>query len=418
MITPFGKTASAALVLVLCASVPAHAQTPGQASQAVQQLRLNGSWSGGYDGNIYAETVGAVDPRFDQGGVHTGGGFGLLFSRHRGRVDLGGETNSSFRLYRTKENSVTSSHNLSGNAGADLTSRIRIQVSGNAQYSPTYQIEEFAELIEVGHLRVHYFTVPRRVIATEAIASVRYQLGKKSSLHFLYAGRQTKLSGGNLDLASREAGGRYTRALTQHASLNLGYASQRGHYGSNSVIHARTIDAGISYNRALAVSRRTIVEFAFGTSGVENARRVMYQPTGQASIARRLTANWVLKSEYQRAMSFVGGFHEPLLLDSLTVGTLGKLSRTSSVQFQAGYTNGRLGVTSGNNLAMSYGGARFQSQVGRTLVAFAESFYYYYGFDNTGRVEQSLTRMKRTVARAGLQISLPLLRERDANATR
>jgi hypothetical protein len=385
-----------------------------------QQLRLNGSWTGGYDSDLVAQSVGVVDPRLQQGGAHTGGGIGFIYSRHQGRIDLGGDGNSFASVYGTSARSVSSSYDGNFRVAFDLTRRAQFRLTGDALYSPYYQFDAFPQLLEPGHLRVYYIVHPQRVLNAGAVGALDYKLGKKSSLELEFTRRKTSFLNSELDLSTTGESGRFTRVVSRFASARVSYLRQRGRYVANNPVRAHSLDAGFDFNRGGSISPRTVAAFGFGTAAVQDGRRILYRPTGQAAFSHRFSRGWTGKIDYQRVLSFVGGYQQPMFTDEVTVGVLQRVSKKAAMQWQGGYSNGAFATGPGGNngVKVYYGGGQFQLRLGSKLVAFAESFYYGYVFNDLPQFNQPTSRLRRTVAQIGLQVWKPLLAEKESSGTR
>jgi hypothetical protein len=420
------KTAAVTIVVLLLAS-SATAQQFGQdafaektASDQAQTLTFTSSLTGGYDQNLLVETIGVADPRFNEEGSYLGGGLGLAYAGHGGRIEGGVNGGTSMRFYRTADQFIAASYNGGGDISLRLTKRLKFSASGSADYSPYYQVSLYNDPIVIGRVRFDYRLAPNRIATYSARTGLSYQTGRWSSFDLDYGVSRSDFIGRDLDYSITSAGARYMRRLSQHASLRLGYALQQGTYGTGGLtptaVDAHTIDVGVDWDRAHNIDRRTVFNLGFGSTAMNDGRGTTYQPTGHASLSRRLSQGWTFKAEYTRNLSFVDGYRNAFFADTVAVGALAHLSRKVTLLTQASYITGMVGRHTAR-VGTYAAGERLQTTVGRNLSLFAEAFYYRYRFAY-GFEGRPSGDMNRITFVAGFQSSVPLLNERIHSATR
>jgi hypothetical protein len=123
-----------------------------------------------------------------------------------------------------------------------------------------------------------------------------------------------------------------------HASYGRHFVDVRG--PNRRDYEGASIDAGVDYNKAFSIARRTTLRFNTATSvvkypGVNSEFRV----NGGVSLSKSFRRTWQASAAFNRATSFVPGFFEPLYTDSVGASLGGMFSRR--VQFSTGISAAR-----------------------------------------------------------------------------
>jgi hypothetical protein len=344
------------------------------------------------------------------------------------RVQFNARGGSGLRYYQKSGEFMGSSHfgafDLAAEAG-----RVQISLKQTVGYSPAYfyglmpllpTSEAGAEALAGGGYAVNAL----RALVSDTSAGLSKRVSARSSLTAFGSFRHASYSGGENrpPLQSYGIGGRFTRDLSRAATLRLGYTYRNGQYGEAATDRptiAHDIDVGVDYHRPLSFSRRTRLEFGFGSSIVntpveDSSKAVLeYRVVGNASLSHDMGRTWRTRLAYNRGVGFVAAFGAPVFSDGVNTSIDGFVNRRVDVHVSGGISVGDVGR--GNGAASkthSYNGsARFNVALGRAWALFADYLYYDYrlGADVnvvTG-VPQSLTR---NTARVGLSAWLPLLK--------
>ncbi len=383
-----------------------------------QHLTFNTKLGGGYDQNVLVDTVGVADPRYHEAGAHMGGGLGLEYLGRGTRVEGGFSGASSFRFYRADEQFVTSSYDVAGNISLALTRHIKLTTTGMSTFSPYYQIKATDDPV-LQRIFFTYGIAPRRLRTHQGTARLDFQTGKYSS--FVIDGGLTRSDffGQDLDMQATTLGAHYLHRISRNASVRIGYSEQQGAFGTrtlggSTVTRIHNLDAGLDFARALVVNPRTLFDFRLGSTALNDGNRTRIEPMGQAALSHRVSDVWAVKLEYLRSLSFVGGYRDVLLSDSLSFGGLARLGRRTSLQLQVGAVAGTIGQDA--RLDTFSGGGRFRTQLSKNVLTYVESFYYRYRFAG-GLAPAGLANMNRGTFSVGIETRLPLIKERNPSVT-
>jgi hypothetical protein len=390
------------------------------------QLTLNGSAFGGYDGNILADRQGgSMGPGDTTDGTLVGGSLGLAYAKWGRHVDIGASLDSSAYYYPDHEDLASSAYSAGFGLVADLSRRTRLSLGQTVGYQPYYQLSPLFPVIGDpvlgGAAPSNLDLVVSQASGWMFGTSVQLdrQLGRRSTLQTFYSLSRSDFDADPLtgepifDLDAQSAGFRFIRGLSRYASLRLGYAYRYGSYGGGpgtAEVNGHDIELGVDYARALSFSRRTSFSFSTGSSITETLGVRHFNVVGSASLRHEIGRSWLAHLAYNRGVSLIGSFAQPVLSDSVGTGLTGLLGRRVYTSVSAGYANGRVGLEGGAARFTTYTGtASIQYAFTATLAAFTQYSYFYYDFP-TVSVLPLTGRQDRHSVRVGLQLSLPLLR--------
>jgi opacity protein-like surface antigen len=407
--------ASAAVVILLAAS-------PVAAQARESELKVSASAIAGYDSD--ATESGIVDPRLQEDGTHVGGQVGLSHAFRTARINLTNNIGSVVRYYQISQRLSTTS--VSGGSGlaVNVSPKLRARGSVHAGYSPQFEFTVFpaanGRLSSIAPSlgpSLDYSLAVRDIITYQADLGLAYHPTNRSTLDLMYNLGQMNFAGTDYRLRTRSYAGRYSRNLTQYATLVLGYGEQEGEYSiantpRRKLIRNRMLDAGVGYSRPLSLSRRTTVAFGSGSSMLDNREETFYMLTGNASLEHQIGRTWSLNLAYTRGLSLMGGFTEPLFADSLLATLEGSVSRRVQLNTSVDFSNGSLGLGSRGASYDSYRGfAGVDYMLNRELSLFGNYFYYHYLFGERASLLGGIPRrLDRHGVRAGLTYTFPLLK--------
>lgn len=408
---------------------------------SAQHLDLNLSLYGAYDDNVLADRGQqgtTLDPRFQQGARYGGGDLSIAYGRRgqRASFDLG--AGSNYRYYPSVENLTGFQHWASAGFSAKLGGRSTLRASQSASYSPYYQFASFPGLVpqapgQAGVANPDFALVERPAITYVTSAGIDHQLTRRASVSADYHLRYTDFRREDQPLRDWRAGGSFGYRLTRHATARLGYHYRKGSYGlyrAARPIEGHDIDAGVDYNRALSVSRRTTVGFSTGsgiyrmfdpratvTGDAQAARdyrlRTRWRMTGKAYLNREVGRSWHARLDYERGLQFVEGFPDPFFSDSVAAEAAGFAGARTRITFNAAYTNGQLGLAqiAGHDYDMYTASAGVQFGLTRWAALSASYFYYHYLFGPAMPLPPGVGRgLDRSSVRIGVNLWAPLLR--------
>jgi hypothetical protein len=304
-----------------------------------------------------------------------------------------------------------------------------MSVSESFSYAPDFRLGLFPTAGEPGSFEDPFVTGGPDLgifrdpsYRTSTSAGLTQRLSDRENLYGYYSLLTAHYGSSDFDYMNQGAGARYTRQLTTHAGLRLGYRYGTGGYRNLPTLNRRgvhTIDAGVDYSRALSVSRRTNFSFSTGSAlfyanNVEVGGRdqgLHYALTGSATLSREMGRTWTATLGYRRSVDYHEGFADPFLAQSATASLSGLLSRRLSFVSTLSYSAGTIGVGKGRHFGSGVFNVGLQYAISRYLAATAQYMYYRYRFDPLVAVDPRFPRsLSRNGVRFGLTTSIPLVR--------
>jgi hypothetical protein len=394
-------------------------------------LDLTLSVSGVYDDNAGADSgVGAggadVSPLLASG-FYTSLEPGLTYDWTARRMRFGARAGSSLRYYADQEDFVGAGHfgafNFSAGSG-----RTQLSVRQTVGYSPAYFYGLLPSLpaSEVGSVAAgggDYALNALKSLVSDTAVDVSKSTGPRSSVSAFGNYRRAGYSGASErpDLQAYGIGGRFNRELSRTATLRLGYTFRKGQYDYSSSARstiAHDIDAGIDYHRPLSFSRRTRLEFGFGSTiinaPIENSldQALQYRVVGNAGLSHDMGRTWRARLGYNRGVGFVAALGAPVFSDGVIGSLDGFVNRRIDLHLSGGASVGDVGNAGGGTRTQNYTGtARFGVALNRGWALFGEYLYYDYQLGaNVAVVSGVPLSLNRNTARVGVSAWLPLLK--------
>lgn len=246
----------------------------------------------------------------------------------------------------------------------------------------------------------------------------------------LTAGYEYTRAGASSALSDRDdswAFVRYDREILRGLTLQAGYANRQGIYhdvAEDSAVDRRvrtdSVDAGVSYSRALSFSRRTHLAFSSGSTVVSDGGARRYDVIGNATLTRELGRTWAAELTYSRQAGFVDTFAAPTFGDSVVASVAGLITRRITVGAGAGATRGQVGVRNANGYRSYQGNVQLGVALSRVIECSFNYAAYFYEFDSADFVPSIAgTRATQQIAQVSLGVWVPLFeRARRPHAAR
>jgi hypothetical protein len=396
-------------VLILATAVldvPAHAQASrperpyrglfgSNTADLDQQLTASASVGGGYDDNLIADALGRNTPnRSDLNTSHRGGlgngSAGLNYSLSRDRFSASASGGTSARYYPTFATKFIRREYASGalnvNIGKGLTA------GAQANYRPYSLASMFPTVLgsvnDAAAFDEDFPSSGEHYVAYSGNVAFSHQLSPRTSFA-LDAGYRVRESSARAErFTSRSAGGRLTHGVTKDLRLRLGYHNNEARYGEHGprpVNHV--IDAGVDYRKALSISRRTSVSFSTGTSAVSRdlGERTRFHAIGSAELTHEIGRTWFTSLAYNRGVSFIDSWPEPVFSDSAILSLSGLLTRRTQFQASARAAKGNRGFSrdASGNLHTYYGSAGVSFALSRLVNTGVNYSYYNHRFPDS-----------------------------------
>jgi hypothetical protein len=396
-------------------------------AQMRESLDLTGSLYGGYDDNVFARQGQALAPGVRQSGWYQGAQAGLMYAHRWRRVQFGSQGGVGVNRYPSQEQLYTT-YQAAASIGAQVARYTQMSVAESFTYSPEFRLglfpsaadpSAFQDPFVIGGPDVGIFREPS--YRTTTSAGLTQRLSDRENLYGYYSLMTATYVSSDFDYLNQGAGARYTRQLTQHAGLRLGYRYGTGGYRNIPGLERRgvhTIDAGIDYSRALSVSRRTSFSFSTGSalfyaSDVQIGGRegLHYALTGNANLTHEMGRTWTASLAVRRSVDYHEGFADPFIAQSASASLAGMLSRRLSSSSTLSYSTGTIGIGAGRDFGSGVFTSGLQYAISRYLAAMADYVYYRYRFDAAVAVDPRFPRsLSRNGVRFGLTTSIPLVR--------
>lgn len=282
------------------------------------------------------------------------GGSAVLSIAHRSSLFLAEATGGASRgQYFTQPSSYGNTmYFANARVSGSLTTRFDAYATAGYSHSPYYEFfSDFGrQPIDPG-LNVDPTVLPYAPYATvmmenesvDGTVGITGNITKQSSISVSGFKRQTRFAEHpDDDLATTGYNATWNWHLTRDFGVHAGYGRQwvdvrgpdRRDYDS------AFIDAGVDYNKALSIARRTTLRFNTATSivkypGVNGEFRV----NGGVALSKFFRRTWHASVQANRATSFVPGFFEPLYSDSVGASLGGMFS--TRLQFSSSITAAR-----------------------------------------------------------------------------
>lgn len=372
-------------------------------------VALLGDLFGAYDDNVAATLPGRPhDPRFQRSGWYSGANTQLNLNWHGERAAVNGWAGGGTSYYPSFDHPFVPTYSAGLGFSRPLGERNSMRIGETFQYSPYFLNGFFPEASPLDEVPVPPIAVdPSSDVSGNTIArysttaSFSRQLSKSATFSAGYHFSRSNYSDNDRTHQQQRGSATFIRRLTRHASLRLGY----GYWSVVQVIglpgvpdlenHMHDIQAGIDYNRSIALSmtRRTRVSLSTGTSYIgrsnlsgsdfDNRRRSRLYVTGTAEIIHEMGRSWTANAIYRRSAGFSELVFEPVTSDSVMATLSGLIGRRFEVSAQAGASKGQVGDLRTNDHYTSYRAtAQVRRAITRHLAARVAYVYYQHEFEN------------------------------------
>ena len=447
-------------VLAVLTAVPALAQTPRDrrpyrglfgsgVSETEQLLAVSFSAGGGYDDDILLGEAGAAQPSIKPISstlANASAGASYSLTKARGGFSAFGGTSLSY--YPELEQSTILYR--SGGAGGSYQFSDRTSAFANvfASYQPLHYL---SSVPVVGNPLMPAPVTPDSSIpevimpdpvpglpnSTDPVlafrmvnyldlsggAGVGHAFTRRMSGSANYSIRRAQSPTGESFLSRAYGGGiqyRIGRGLGARLGYNLSEAGFKTE-DTDSTTRMHQIDAGIDFNNALSLTRRTTLTFRTGVSALKDEVRTHVIFTGNVQVTHELGRTWFLFAGYNRDVSFLETFSHPVLFDSLNGGIGGLINRRLQFQANVGASRGEVGLSGLNNgFTSTFATAGISYGLMRNLGASVVYSYFRYAYELGVNLPPGIPfNSDRQSIRAALNFWAPLFsRSRRANASR
>jgi hypothetical protein len=359
-------------------------------------------------------------------GFYSGLNVHLGFGRSSDRASFRSWANSGLAYYPALKDLSAIYHQVGLAFSAPVGRRVSVHGGPFADSSPRYSVRAFPGLpafdpipgvsiygpIAAPAPDFDHTSILRTTSRYGASVGTNIYVSDRATVGFDYGYAQTAFEG-LTDMHVRGAGAHFGFKLTRHAWLTTGYTRQTAQYEGQDPRTTSTgnINVGVHFDKALSITRRTLLRFSTGAASAGNNRDFLgLQAIGSASLVHQIGRTWSTWADYRRGLGYIEGYRQPVFSDTAEVGLGGLISRRVEFSTGARYFAGAVGLTSPTPPFDSHAAwARIRTGLTRTLAAYAEYRFYHYGFpDVVARPIGVPTHFGRSGVRVGLSLWVPL----------
>lgn len=373
--------------------------------------RTEGNETGGA-GDLFAEGRSSASANLD--GT-------LAYAMARRRLSLGASATSSSRYFPEAGGTYTSAQDGRMDLRVETGPRTLFTVSGGASREPLSALSLLPGLEDAAALPLlplDYGIGDGRVVYVrqDVSADLVHNLSQRASLGVGYHGNRSSITGGDAARWSSGVNGVFTYALARGLALRLGYGVNETAYASSDDAPERRvryhrIDAGVDFNRALSISRRTTLTVSTGTLVMNERDRRRYEVVGSAILRREIGRSWYSSVAYTRDVELLDVLAAPTFTESVTANINGLLGRRVRVFGDGGGSRGEIsGGTVDNSFGVYRAGAGMTVGLTQSLGIGVRYSYFRYRFDMANQVPTVFpgTELSRHAIRVSLDLFAPL----------
>ncbi|HUL71536.1 MAG TPA: hypothetical protein VLT86_00435 [Vicinamibacterales bacterium] len=427
----------------------------GDTANAQQLLTVSASLAGGYDDDIFAgtgNTTGAPPAGAGGSSSFISGSAQLGYSIAKSKASFYADYGTGTGYYPGLQEPTVLHHGASVGTSVRLGKHSSFSAGQSESYQPLYfwswlptniapippgptfdlATMSAADAVQAASLNLN------RPIAADAVAAANseYYLASETTVGFEqglsrnlrldlgFGYRRADSSSGIRDFENESGSGRLSYTIGKGVAVYGGYGHSDNKYpladGTVSRYQGHNIDAGVDFNKALSLTRRTFFSFQTGVAGIDDGHTTHYSVIGNVHLTRELGRTWSTGLSYARFVSYTETFRAPALTDSLSAGIGGLISRTAQFQASVGVSRGDVGYAPDNTFNTYFATAGTRFGFTRNLGLSVNYTFYRYSFASGILLPSNLSRRtSRQSFSASIDFWAPLIqRNRSANATR
>lgn len=450
---------------------PYTGQFVGSPADQRQMLDVRGSLFAGYDDNLTAAATGqqlgnTFDPQQQlQPGVGDGldGSVAYRFRLGDSRTQFHVTGDAAIREFSSKldpHGLWFKNFDVATGISTKLTPKITATLNGGAMYAPYYQYVPFLKDTATTDSPVGsdygYALASDWVASTSVGASIVTNLSRRSAItadgswslfHVVGTSAATLPTTSSLTSGSASSDGAssavsptplsglasapdmemlyghvgYSHNLTRKLVFHVGYGVQEARYANGQtpfVNHLLDIGVGYGDGVTLHFARYYTLSMNAGVGVAKNddpalvlktGKNTNFFVTGAATLSRSLGRTWGTSVGYNRGMSYIVGFAEPMITDTASTGIGGPIGERVFVSAGAGASRGTFAF-SGGILTTYTGSARLSYALFRYMSMFAQASYYRYKIPPEQAVLGLVPELDRRSVMVGLSTWVPLLK--------
>jgi hypothetical protein len=206
--------------------------------------------------------------------------------------------------------------------------------------------------------------------------------------------------------------------LTKAVAFHLGYSrTQNASALSNAPsFHSDGIDGGLDYSDSLGKERRTTLSFGTSTSLYDSTGgSTAFRLNGTANLSRAIGRTWSASVGYVRDGSYVPGFQDLVLSDSVTGSFGGLISPRVRWTSSLWWTRGQLGfdsANSANHYTNNWASSTLSFAMTSSLAVYSQYSFNQYRVPPNSTTLTALTNYSRHTVSVGVSAWLPVFNTR------
>jgi hypothetical protein len=370
-------------------------------SDTSQMLTLGLNMGGGYDSSIFADDredpTQPVTPSSRQDSGFAAGSANLNYSLSLKSISLSAGAGGALSYY--PDSGDPNSHAYYGNTSVSWSMSPRASLSGSISvaYQPITHLASLPGLGNASQGPTNPFGAVRggegesyRTDTGEV--GLSYRLSRRVSTSVSYAGWRSVAPSQTNDSVTQGLSGRASISVTKDVGFFVGYRLNSSGYGPGLPgYYTHNADFGLSFAKALSLTRKTTASFGTGTSAVTDGHETRYALTGNVQLMRELGRTWSAALAYDRDVGFEAAFQQPVFSDTVSAMVGGLISRRVSVDAGTGLERGKVGFSNTDNgYSTLYTSAGIGIAITRFLNGGLRYGYSRYQFDNGVRLPADL----------------------------
>jgi hypothetical protein len=432
-------------VLVAIGVVPIHAQQPTRTTRGSRafdrlfvqddQARPGSLTVSGYEGRDTAREELPVlgQAPVQSGGLFTGLSASAALTKYGRSSGFLFESGGAMRRY-----SATGQSTMFGHATGEMRyggRRLGVRTRVLAAYAPYYQflpvMNSATSTVEDADRRAQDLAVSDRTVTTlSSVTDLGRQLTRDTmlsgayTLRFTHYGSMSGIPQRLNDVLGHEGMVRVSHQLGKYTSFFGGYGLRYSPRPSiaGEALKTHDIDVGVDRAQQLRLARRSTFSFRTGSSIVEVREGHRFIFTGSGMLQHALSRYWTTSLEGRRAVLYVEGLTEPVLVDGVTGTVQGPIGSHFDFMAWGGYSKGDIGL-SAQTVSSTYrvlsGTTRLRAMLTTRLGVYAEWTQYRQQNDQGPGLPEALAQVfHRQGWRTGLILQMPIQSQKTERGAR
>lgn len=372
-------------------------------SDTTQLLTLGLNMGGGYDSSVFVDDredlTEPVTPLSREDSGFGAGSANLSYSLSLKSISLSAGAGGALSYYADIDDHFA--HAYFGNTAVSWTMSPRASLSGSiaVAYRPISHLSSLPGLGDASQGPTNPFGAAKggenESYRTETgDVSLSYRLSRRVGTSVGYGAWRSVSPDQTNDSLTHGFSARADVNVTKDVGVFVGYRLSSSGYSNVLGLpsyYSHNADFGLSFAKALSLTRKTTASFGTGTSAVTDGNETRYALTGNVQIMRELGRTWSASVWYDRDVQFEEAFQQPVFTDTVSAMVSGLLSRRVSVDAGTGLAGGKVGFSDvDNGYSTLYSSAGIGIAITRFLNGGLRYGYARYQFDDGVRLPTDL----------------------------